>query len=160
MAVAADYSIASAIEGHLSLKSTEILPVQSHDPMRHRASQLSVLARRQANETLRPFIGALQSWHVKAARLRAIAGSFYSSNEDKALARLESGALLAEVRRRHTELHAAMKGQPSHSRLDDVDAAFRRLIDQLSTISARDTVSVSGAVPLVTRGVHQQDEQH
>lgn len=133
--------------------------MQSYDTTRQRNAQISVLEQRRANDTLRPFIGALQGWNAKAARLRALVDSFYSSEEDRALARLESGALLAEIRRRHTELHAAIKGEPPHSRLDDADAAFQRLIDQLQIVSAR---GLSGPPPTeaATWGVHQQDEQN
>ncbi|KQW81072.1 hypothetical protein ASC89_04370 [Devosia sp. Root413D1] len=107
-----------------------------NDPIRHRNSQLSILAKRRANQTLGPFIGDLQGWNAKAARLRALADSSYSTPEDKALARLDCGELLAEVRRRHAELQLAIKGEPPHSRFDDVDASFRRLIDQLSLSEA------------------------
>jgi len=132
--------------------------MQTDDMTRHRSSQASVVEQRRANGTLKPFIGALPGWHGRAARLRALVDSPYSTGEDKALARLESGALLAEIRRRHSELHAAIEGEPPHSRLDDADAAFRRLIDQLRTISASGSADVELA-PSARWGVHQQDEQ-
>lgn len=132
--------------------------MQSEDTMRHRNTQTSVLEQRRANDTLKPFVGALQGWNGKVARLRALADSFYSTEEDRALARFESSALLAEVRSRHTELHAAIKGEPPHSRLDDVDAAFRRLIDQLRIMSAG-VPSEASPPPAANWGVHQQDEQ-
>lgn len=126
----------------------------SRDPTQHRNSQLSVLAQRRAIQTVGPFTGDLQGWNAKAARLRALADSSYSTQEDKALARLECGALLLEVRRRHTELQLAIKDEPPHSRLDEVDSAFRRIIDQLSMISGSETAYAS-----TSQGVHPQDEQ-
>lgn len=132
--------------------------MQSHDTMQHRNTQTSVLEQRQANGTLKPFIGALQGWNGKVARLRALADSVYSTEEDKALARFESSALVAEIRRGHTQLHAAIKGEPPHSRLGDVDAAFRRLIDQLRMMSAG-APSEATPPPAAGWGVHQQDEQ-
>jgi hypothetical protein len=101
----------------------------------HRNAQTSVVERRRADGTLKPFIGELQRWNGKAARLRGLAESFYGTDDDRGLARLEAGALLAEIRRRHSEFRTAIKGEPDHSRLLDVDAAFRRMIDQLEAIS-------------------------
>ncbi len=105
------------------------------DTVQHRNAQTSVVERRRADGTLKPFIGELQRWNGKAARLRGLAESFYSTPEDRELARLEAGALLAEIRRRHSEFRTAIKGEPDHSRLLDVDAAFRRMIDQLEAVS-------------------------
>ena len=107
------------------------------DTMQHRNAQTSVLERRRADGTLKPFIGDLQRWNGKAARLRGLAESFYSTQEDRNLARLEAGALLAEIRRRHSEFRAAIKGEPEHSRLLYVDAAFRRMIDQLEATARK-----------------------
>jgi cytochrome c peroxidase len=99
-----------------------------------RNTQLDVLELRRAQSTLKPFLGVLMGWNGRAAQLREQAGSPYSDDEDRRLARLEAGALLAEVRRRHTEFQTAIKGEPEHSRISDVDAAFRRLIDQLRLV--------------------------
>ena len=129
-----------------------------HNTTHHRLSPASVLEHRRATDILRPFMGALPTWNGEAARLRARADSYYSTEEERVLARLASGALLAEVRRRHTELHAAIKGEPTHTRIDDVDSAFRRLIDQL-TIVARREVPERSPLTSATWGVHQQDEQ-
>lgn len=117
------------------------------DTMRHRNSQVTVLAQRRADNTLKPFIGDLPGWNGKAARLRALVDSFYSNEQDKARARLEGGTLLEEIKDRYADLHAAIRGEPPHSRLEDVDSAFRRLIDQLRVVTAG------------RRSVHQQDEQ-
>jgi hypothetical protein len=109
--------------------------MQTLEPIARRSSQIDVVERKRANATLKPFIGALMRWNSKTAHLRERSGSVYSSEQDRALARLESGALLAEIRHRHSDFRAAIKGEPPHGRLDDVDAAFRRLIGQLHAIS-------------------------
>lgn len=109
--------------------------MQTLDETRHRSSPIDAQQRRQAAETLKPFMSALTGWNSKIAYLRGRADSVYSSDEDQTLARLESGTLLAEIRHRHADFRSAIKGEPAHSRLDDVDAAFRRLIDQLQSIS-------------------------
>jgi len=100
-----------------------------------RNTKLDVQELRRAQLTLKPFLGVLMGWNGRAAQLREQAGSPYSDDEDRRLARLEAGALLAEVRRRHTEFQTAIKGEPEHSRISDVDAAFRRLIDQLRLVA-------------------------
>lgn len=110
--------------------------MQSLDTVAHRTVPISAQERMRADETLKPFIGAIKGWNAKAAHLRERADSFYSSQEDRVLARLESGALLAEIRHRQSDFRSAIKGEPPHGRLDDVDAAFRRLIDQLQSISS------------------------
>lgn len=91
--------------------------------------------RKRADATVAPFLKALKGWNAKAAHLAVRATSAYSSPEDATLARLEGGALLVEVRRRYSEFQAAIKGEPPHGRLDDVGAAFERLMDQLHVLS-------------------------
>lgn len=59
---------------------------------------------------VKPFLGELKSWNVKTAHLRSRADSVYSSEEDRCLACLESGALLAEVRHRQSDFQSAIKG--------------------------------------------------
>jgi len=105
------------------------------DTMHHRNAKTSVVDRRRADGALKPFIGDLQGWNSKAARLRALVGSPYSTGDDRGMARLAAKALLAEIRLRHAEFLAAIEGEPDHSRLSDVDAAFRRIIDQLNVAS-------------------------
>ena len=96
---------------------------------------LAAQNRKRADATVAPFLAALKGWHAKASYLGARARSDYSSPEEKSLARLECGALLAEVRRRQAEFQSATKGEPPHGRIDDVDAAFVSLIDQLLSTS-------------------------
>lgn len=109
--------------------------MQTPETVQHRSSPIRSVEKRRAIETLKPFVGALSGWNSKAAFLKSRAESPYSSDEDRTLARLECGGLLAEVRHRHIEFRSAVKGEPQHSRLDDVDAAFQRLADQLQSMS-------------------------
>lgn len=92
--------------------------------------------RKRANAVAAPFLTTLKGWNAKAAYLAARATSAYGTPEEKTLARLEGGALLVEVQRRHAEYHAAIKGEPPHGRLDDVDAAFECLLERLRSLSA------------------------
>ncbi|OEO30439.1 hypothetical protein VW23_021270 [Devosia insulae DS-56] len=71
----------------------------------------------------------------QAAYLKLRASSPYSTEEERTLARLESGALLAEIRHRQSDFLTATKGEPPHDRLTDVAAAFERLVDQLERVS-------------------------
>ena len=109
--------------------------MQTLDAVAHRNSQAGVLERKRADATLKPFIGALKTWNVKAAHLRMRGTSVYSSEEDRTLARLECGALLAEIRHQQRDLWSAIKGEPPHGRLDDVQASFQRLVDQLESMT-------------------------
>jgi hypothetical protein len=95
----------------------------------------NVVERRRADDAVRPFISNIGTWNAKAANLKARAYSYYATEEERSLARLESGALLAEVRHRQSDFRSAIKGEPPHSRLDDIATAFERLIDQLEQIS-------------------------
>ena len=99
--------------------------------VRRRSPQAAVQERKRADETLKPFLSALKHWNGKAAHLRGRVESAYSTEEDRCLARLECGVLLTEIRHRQRDLRSAIKGEPPHSRLDDVEAAFQRLIDLL-----------------------------
>ena len=105
------------------------------DTVAPRTAQKSVLERKRADETLKPFLGALKGWNAKAAHLRGRADSSYSSADDRNLARLECRALLEEVRHRRNDFLSAIKGEPPHGRLDDVDASFQQLIDRLQETS-------------------------
>jgi hypothetical protein len=96
---------------------------------------LAAQHKKRANATVAPFLKVLKGWNAKAACLGARAMSAYSTPEERDLARLEGGALLAEVKHRHAEFRAAAKGEQQHGRLDDVDAAFERLIEQLRTLT-------------------------
>ena len=58
-------------------------PMPALDTIQHRNPQTSVVDRRRANGTLKPFIGELQRWNGKAARLRGLVESFYSTEEDR-----------------------------------------------------------------------------
>lgn len=99
-----------------------------------RHPKTSVEELRRAQGTLKPFLGGLADWNGKVAQFRERAASPYSNEEERRLARLEAGALLAEVRRRHSEFRSAIKGEPAHGRIADVDAAFERLIEQLRSV--------------------------
>lgn len=109
--------------------------MENLETVTRRAPQIDVWDRKRANETVKPFVNALKSWNAKAAFLRGRVSFLHSSKEDRRLARLESGALLAEIRHRQRDFLSAIKGEPSHGRLDDVEAAFERLIEQLEGVS-------------------------
>ena len=109
--------------------------MQYLDTDARRTPQVGALERKRADAVVKPFLGAIKGWNAKAAHLRGRASSIYSSPEDRTLARLECGALLAEIRHRQRDFLSEIKGEPSHGRLDDVEAAFQRLIEQLEGVS-------------------------
>lgn len=109
--------------------------MQNLSTVARRTSQAGVLERKRADTVVKPFLGAIKGWNAKVACLRGRASSVYSSAEDRTLARLECGALLAEIRHRQREFLSDIKGEPPHGRLDDVGAAFQRLIQQLEVVS-------------------------
>lgn len=104
-------------------------------PTPRRSAAAGLAERRQANDMVKPFVAGLGPWTARVANLRMRATSIYSTEEERALARLESGALLAEIRHQQSDYRSTIKGAPQHSRLDDVSAAFERLIEQLEQLS-------------------------
>lgn len=100
-----------------------------------RRSNPGFASRQRANRAIRPFVASLGSWNVKAAHLKARANSVYATEEERTLARLEGGALLAEIRHRQSDCLNAIKGEPPHDRLTDIAATFERLVDQLEQVS-------------------------
>ncbi len=100
-----------------------------------RRSNTGFIGRQRANRAIKPFVASLGTWNAKAAHLKVRASSPYSSEEERTLARLEGGALLAEIRHRQGDYLSAIKGEPPHDRLTDVAAAFERLVDQLEQVS-------------------------
>jgi len=112
------------------------MTTQTTEVVAHRNSQISVLETRRANTVLKPFVTSLTRWNIRAAFLRGLVAATQGSDDDGRLARVEARALLAKVCHTHSEFRSAIESQPHHSRLDDVKAAFERLIDQLQSISA------------------------
>ena len=100
-----------------------------------RRSSEGFVGRQRANKAVRPFVANLGTWNVKAAHLKARASSPNATEEERTLARLEGGALLAEIRHRQSDYLNTIKGEPPHDRLTDVATAFERLVDQLEQVS-------------------------
>ncbi|MDB5540578.1 MAG: hypothetical protein JWQ89_2305 [Devosia sp.] len=100
-----------------------------------RKPQVASQERKRAEATLKPFLMELKAWNNKVTRIRGRSDSIYSTDQDRHLAHLECGALLAEIRHRHDAFRLAIKAERPHSRFEDIEAAFHRLADQLQSMS-------------------------
>lgn len=94
-----------------------------------RAASLS--ASRAAMHVAKPYMARFEAWNSRAAKIGAALLSKAVSDEEKADYWAQIDELSAEVSDTWGEFRSASEGCASHSRLDDVDAAFRRLVTML-----------------------------
>lgn len=99
-------------------------------PRRRRPPQ-ELAARQQAVQAIRPFLPRFEDWNHRAARASASILSHMTTEAEKARHRDDLANLRAEVEAAHGEFTSAAAGLPPHSRLDDVEAAFERLLSVL-----------------------------
>lgn len=99
-------------------------------PRRRRPSQ-ELAVRRQALQTIRPFLDRFEDWNHRAARASAAILSHVTTEPEKVTHRDELARLRAEVEAAHAQFLTTIAGHPPHSRIDDVDAAFERLLSAL-----------------------------
>ena len=98
------------------------MSVQGTERGDHRIIKTAQEARR-ASAVAKPFISALGNWNKKAVHLRALSMSAYNTPQDRLFARLKAANLLVEVRHHQAQFKSAIKGEPAHSRLDDVETS-------------------------------------
>lgn len=99
--------------------------------VRRRARNLDVAARFRAVDLIHPFLGSFEDWNRRAARVGALMVSHAATGAEKTAHREELRALRAEVQSSYDQFRAAVADQPHHGRIDDVDAAFERMLSVL-----------------------------
>lgn len=99
-------------------------------PRRRRPSH-DLAARQQATQIIRPFLTRFEDWNHRAARASASILSHVTTEAEKARHRDDLAQLRAEVEANYGEFLTAVAGEPQHGRIDDVDAAFERLLGVL-----------------------------
>ena len=99
-------------------------------PRRRRPPQ-ELAARQQAVAIIRPFLPRFEDWNHRAARASASILSHVTTEPEKKRHRDDLAQLRGEVEAAYDEFQSAVAGQPPHSRIDDVDAAFERLLSVL-----------------------------
>lgn len=93
-----------------------------------RQSPAHVDQKRHALELIRPFVPRFEEWNQQAAKASATALSHVSSPSQKASQARVLSSLYNEVAGAYEQFETAVAGAPPHSRIDDVRAAFVRLI--------------------------------
>lgn len=100
-------------------------------PRPTRASPPEAVAKRQAALIIGPFLKRFEGWNQRAARTGAFILSHATSQSEKVRHRDDLAALREEVETAYGEFRTAVSDQPRHSRIDDVDAAFGRMLSVL-----------------------------
>ena len=85
-------------------------------------------AKRHAINLARPFLSRFEAWNHKAARATAMIMSHLTDAEEKAEQQRKIAELTVEVELAFREFKAVVADEPRHDRLDDVRAAFERLL--------------------------------
>lgn len=96
-------------------------------PRRRRPPQ-ELAARQQAVAIIRPFLPRFENWNHRAARASASILSHVTTEPEKTQHREDLALLRAEVEAAYGEFTSAAAGATPHSRIDDIDAAFERLL--------------------------------
>lgn len=96
-----------------------------------RASPLDATAKRQATLIVGPFLKNFEGWNQRAARTGALMLSHATTESERARYRDDLIVLRDQVELAYNEFRDAVADQPSHGRIDDVDAAFDRMLSVL-----------------------------
>ena len=96
-----------------------------------RSSPLDVVKSRRALSLIRPYAARFEGWNQRAAKASATALSRITSPEERAEQFNKLALLYEEVEQAYEEFEAAVAGEPPHSRIDDLRAAFLRLLQVL-----------------------------
>ena len=97
-----------------------------------RASPEHVARSRRAMSLIRPFVPRFEEWNQRAAKASATALSKLASPAERNQQIQILTMLRDEVESAYEEFEAAVTGEPQHSRIDDLRAAFLRLRQVLS----------------------------
>ena len=96
-----------------------------------RASPIDATAKRHATLIVGPFLKSFEGWNERAARTGALILSRATTEPEKAKHREALVTLLAEVEHAYGQFRDAIAEQPQHGRIDDVSAAFDRMLTVL-----------------------------
>lgn len=96
-----------------------------------RASPVDAAARRQAALVVGPFLKNFERWNLRAARTGALILSHATTDSEKARYRGDLIVLRDEVELAYGQFRDAVAHQPKHGRIDDVSAAFDRMLSVL-----------------------------
>lgn len=96
-----------------------------------RASPVDAMAKRQAALIVAPFLKSFESWNQRAARTGALILSHATTETERTRHRGDLVTLRDEVETAYGQFRAAVADQPRHGRIDDVAAAFDRMLSVL-----------------------------
>lgn len=100
------------------------------DSTAKRQQSQDVAERRRASAVVRPYVAQLDGWHGRAAMINATLPSRAGEPEVEAR-RQNARQLLTQVEAGHREFLQVLATERPHGRLDDVRAAFERLLATL-----------------------------
>lgn len=91
--------------------------------------------RQRAMALIGPFTGQLQGWH---SRLATITGHLLSRRSEPKLVQHDLDQLEREVESAYSAFKASVLNEARHSRVDDVDRAFRKLLHNVGAVRRSD----------------------
>jgi hypothetical protein len=100
-------------------------------PTKRRAMSERVAAERTTMATIKPFMPRFEEWNHRAAKASATAMSPLSSLNETAEQKRILASLCREIEEAYEHFESAIAGSPSHGRIDDLRAAFCRLLQVL-----------------------------
>lgn len=96
-----------------------------------RASPVDATARRQAALIVGPFLKSFESWNQRAARTGALILAHATTESERTRHRSDLATLRNEVETAYDQFREVVADHPRHGRIDDVDAAFDRMLSLL-----------------------------
>ncbi len=101
------------------------------DRSRERTRNPDVVASRRAKLIVAPFLPKLGQWNLNAASWAAREASHLTTDDERRALRSQRSDLVAEILKEFNRFREAVADEPRHTRIEDVEAAFRRLLRTL-----------------------------
>src|SRR5690349_7542326 len=93
-----------------------------------RRTPTDIMESRRATAAIRPFVTRFEEWNHRAAKATAGALSHLSTEPERQEYASTLAKLHQEVHQAYEEFEAAVSGTPRHGRIEDLRAAFLRLL--------------------------------
>ena len=88
------------------------------------------MRRRRATAVVATFVRQFDGWHRRSA---LIFGLLMAGHGDREKVRADLTSLASEVRNGYDAFRLAIENEPHHSRIDDIDTTFRRLLQSIES---------------------------
>lgn len=97
-------------------------------PAPRRQTPTEITENRRAAAAIRPFVARFEDWNKRAAKSAAVASSNLSTAAERREHTKALEQLHQEIQQAYDDFEMVVAGVPAHGRIDDLRAAFTRLL--------------------------------